>query len=110
MDRYASDSNKYPDTSKSYSGLEVNHALPPQPAQYAPATGTEEKVDNNGQRKILGLSVGVFWAIIVVCALVIGGGVGGGVGAGLAGKKDCATSSEYVSAAPHIYKTILSCD
>lgn len=82
---------KYPDASANQPGLEVDSR--PAYSERDPALGGTyaegEKHDGQGGRKILGLSVGVFWAIVIACALAIGGGVGGGVGAGLAAKKSC---------------------
>ena len=39
-------------------------------------------------RTILGLSVGIFWAIVVLLCVIFAGGIGGGVGAGLAAMKN----------------------
>ena len=51
--------------------------------------GTDGRRD---QRRILGLSVGIFWAIIVLLLCIVAAGIGGGVGAGLASKKSsCST-------------------
>lgn len=40
------------------------------------------------RRKILGLSVDTFWALIVLLCVIVAAGIGGGVGAGLA-KGNC---------------------
>ena len=89
----AMDQHHYNNNSNnSQAGLEVNsYNLPPKPAWGAestvpypdPATGTEK----NGRRTILGLSVLVFWGLVVLLVVLLAGGIGGGVGAGLASRK-----------------------
>lgn len=40
-----------------------------------------------GRRTILGLSVLVFWSLVVLLFVILAAGIGGGVGAGLAARK-----------------------
>lgn len=43
-----------------------------------------------GQTKIAGLSVGIFWAVLVALCVILASGIGAGVGVGLAAQKtDC---------------------
>ncbi|KAH8586499.1 hypothetical protein B0O99DRAFT_695444 [Bisporella sp. PMI_857] len=103
MDHYSKDTPKYPDPSSNQPGLEVDYSRP----QHQDAVENAQKSnDQHGGRKILGLSVGVFWAIVVVCALAIGGGVGGGVGAGLVAKS--CDDAVKVEGALTITKTVMS--
>lgn len=70
VDPYASAHTGWPDATRPVWGLSSEQIL--QPIE---------------KRKILGLSVGVFWGMIVLLAVLLGGGIGGGIGAGLALKK-----------------------
>lgn len=45
------------------------------------------KNGKKGERRILGLSVGMFWGIVVLLCVSLAGGIGGGVGAGLASQE-----------------------
>lgn len=61
----------------------------------SPDRSTEKIYLGNGEsskavqaRRILGLSVGMFWAMIVLLFCILAGGIGGGIGAGLAFRKD----------------------
>lgn len=51
--------------------------------------------DLNAPRKrmILGLSVGVFWIVILVISMLIAGGIGAGVGVGLSQKQNSKASA-----------------
>lgn len=44
--------------------------------------------DNKERKTILGLSIVVFWGIVLLLFLILAGGIGGGVGAGLASRKN----------------------
>ena len=97
MDHYSRDhTGKMPNTQVNQAGLEVDSRPPPPPPSFYPSGyggEGEAKYDQTEKRKILGLSVGVFWAVVVVLFLVLAGGIGGGVGAGLASqKKTCDVS------------------
>jgi len=114
MDRM--DTYKYPDVANNQAGLEVgddpystSQAGWPDPAHpvWGPSdpskagaasvqTPSAEKFHvwsgdggrgTGATRRILGLSVGVFWALVVLLFCIIAAGVGGGVGAGLASRK-----------------------
>ena len=108
MDSYESGRHKYIDRPYNQQpGLEV-HTPPPglehdtlwQHAKTSVwGTSNDASVDQKilipERQKILGLSVGTFWGVILVLCLIVAGGVGGGVGAGLAMRKN--TCSRYVS-------------
>jgi len=86
---------KYPYIHTNQAGLEIDSR--PYLTKYDSASnGThtlgQEHDKSKGGRKILGLPAGVFWAIIVSCALAIGGAVGGGVGTKLATRESCDSS------------------
>ena len=57
--------------------------------------GGHHKEIAQGPRRILGLSVGIFWAIIALIVVVLAGAIGAGVGVGISHKKD--TNSAPVS-------------
>ncbi|KAF7911480.1 uncharacterized protein EAF01_002987 [Botrytis porri] len=40
------------------------------------------------RRQIAGLSIGTFWALVVLLCLIVAGGIGGGVGVGIRGTKE----------------------
>lgn len=104
MDLYGSGAHKYPDTQGNQPGLEVGtprlpvEQSPDWPDASKPVWGLdrialEEKFRSENRPQILGLSVGVFWGIVVLLCVLLAGGVGGGVGAGLAARKN--TCSRY---------------
>ena len=109
MDHYSHDNGKIPNTSANQAGLELDSRPAPSSSEYLdpsyhsqqgkyeqhdPRYGGNAYQPEQQQRKILGLSIGVFWAAVVVLILVLAGGIGGGVGAGLAAqKKSCDASS-----------------
>jgi hypothetical protein len=43
--------------------------------------------ERNERRTILGLSILVFWSLVVLLVVILAAGIGGGVGAGLAVRK-----------------------
>ncbi|KAI0426097.1 hypothetical protein F5Y09DRAFT_334443 [Xylaria sp. FL1042] len=47
----------------------------------------ESQIANNSRTKVLGLSVPVFWALIVALFIVLAAGIGGGVGGGLSAQQ-----------------------
>lgn len=78
-ERSASPDPVWPDASKAVWGIHtIDKAPPPMHQSMSPYSE---------QKKIFGLSVGAFWGVVVLLALLVGGGVGGGVGAGLASQK-----------------------
>ena len=68
-------------------GLQVNReseGLQPNP------NSTDYMLGSHGEfqrRRVLGLSLGMFWLVIVVLALIIAGAIGGGVAGGLSAQK-----------------------
>lgn len=48
----------------------------------APILATEDRKDGE-KRRILGLTVPLFWLILVIIAIILAGGIGGGIGGGL---------------------------
>jgi hypothetical protein len=93
MDREGRD--KYPDVDRNnaQAGLEVNpYNLPLKPA-FGPGSPTATGApygylaSGKNKRSILGLSVLVFWGLVVLLVVLLAGGIGGGVGAGLASRK-----------------------
>lgn len=105
MNPYPSYTHKYPDTQVNQPGLEVGspRRIVEQSQEWPDASNPvwgldrialeEKRERENRPAKILGLSVGVFWGIVVLLCVLIAGGVGGGVGAGLASRKN--TCSRY---------------
>ncbi|GAW15892.1 hypothetical protein ANO14919_053140 [Xylariales sp. No.14919] len=59
---------------------------PPTPAQ------VESQTIKSSPKTILGLSVTVFWVLIVALFIVLAAGIGGGVGGGLSAQKSTSTS------------------
>lgn len=55
---------------------------------------TESQVAGSARRRILGLSVPVFWALIVTLVVVLAAGIGGGVGGGLSAQRKSASGPE----------------
>jgi hypothetical protein len=53
---------------------------------------TSQAVPIPEKRRVLGLSVPVFWGIVILLVLVLAGGIGGGVAGGLATQK---SNSKY---------------
>ncbi len=66
---------------------------PPQKELYNPPLGTTWGDASQGpnpptepKQRILGLSVKVFWIVIVLLVIIVAAGIGGGVGGGLASR------------------------
>lgn len=55
---------------------------------------TESQVFGSARRRILGLSVPVFWALVVTLIVVLAAGIGGGVGGGLSAQRKSASGSD----------------
>ncbi|KAI0965411.1 hypothetical protein F4678DRAFT_335705 [Xylaria arbuscula] len=54
----------------------------------------ESQATNNSKQRILGLSVPVFWVLIVTLIVVLAAGIGGGVGGGLSAQQKSAASAD----------------
>lgn len=52
-----------------------------------PGASSHQNLDNSS-RRVLGLSIGMFWLVIAVIVVVLAGGIGGGVAGGLAAQKN----------------------
>lgn len=119
MDRM--DTHKYPHVANNQPGLEVGddpyrtpHVGWPDPthpvwgpndplkpgatSRQTPSTekfiveSSDEGKGTRETRRILGLSVGIFWALVVLLFCIIAAGIGGGVGAALVSRKNlCST-------------------
>jgi hypothetical protein len=93
MDRSGRD--LYPDDGHELSqpGLEVDsYHLTPKAGWAAESTVAGDYSTYTGPQRterktILGLSVLVFWGLVVLLVVLLAGGIGGGVGAGLASRK-----------------------
>jgi len=61
-------------------------------------TGQTGSDDKKGRRRILGLSVPIFWTVVVLLAVLLAGAIGGGIGGGLATRNssNAEGSSGYV--------------
>lgn len=92
----------YPNQADTQPGLEVNpYHLPPKPAWAAESTAATDvaypsyiATGRSERKTILGLSVLVFWGIVVLLVVLLAGGIGGGVGAGLASRKSACSRYE----------------
>jgi hypothetical protein len=63
--------------------------------QQTPAhAGGQGQTIENTRRTVLGLSVPVFWALIVTLFVVLAAGIGGGVGGGLSAQHKSASGSD----------------
>ncbi|KAI0404707.1 hypothetical protein F4802DRAFT_217599 [Xylaria palmicola] len=81
------------------------YAVPQQPWQKAQLADVEsgarlhaqalarDGTVNDARKTILGLSVPVFWGLIVILFIVLAGGIGGGVGGGLSAQQKSTTGS-----------------
>src|SRR6202044_763336 len=67
---------------RQYDGEGLQHVYAPYPGA---AIG---KHSDSYSKRILGLSIGMFWLVIAVIVLVLAGGIGGGVAGGLAAQKN----------------------
>ncbi|GAP92116.1 putative membrane protein insertase [Rosellinia necatrix] len=57
----------------------------------------ESQAATDGKRRILGLSVPVFWALIVTLFVILAAGIGGGVGGGLSAQQKSSAGSDTSS-------------
>ncbi|KAI1488931.1 hypothetical protein F5X96DRAFT_43424 [Biscogniauxia mediterranea] len=57
----------------------------------APATGREAK-STDSRRRVLGLTVPVFWALVIAAVIILAAGIGGGIGGGLVAQQQKSTS------------------
>lgn len=88
--------DKYPGRENTQPGLEVDtYYQAPKPVWAGESTAPTEVAyqnysasEKNGRKTILGLSILVFWSIIVLLVVILAAGIGGGVGAGLAARKN----------------------
>ncbi|KAF7943938.1 uncharacterized protein EAE97_006008 [Botrytis byssoidea] len=73
-------------------GLEVQDASSgntwPWSSQETHAGKQDEKAAILERRQIAGLSIGTFWALVVLLCLIVGGGISGGVVAGIAAQRN----------------------
>ena len=70
---------------KDQAGLEVN--VKPDAWKRMTKRYSGKQYEEVPHRTIFGLSVGTFWAVLVVLCVFIAGGIGGGIGVGLASQK-----------------------
>ncbi|KAH8165257.1 hypothetical protein CIB48_g2986 [Xylaria polymorpha] len=69
--------------------------------QHTPSQPEEDQPAKNAKPSILGLSIPVFWGLIVTLFIVLAAGIGGGVGGGLsAQRKSTSGSGASVSGIP----------
>jgi hypothetical protein len=52
-------------------------------------SGSESGGERSYEKRVAGLSVGVFWGCVLLIVALLAGGIGGGIGAGLAAKRNC---------------------
>lgn len=97
MEVHAPSTPKYLDPNQP--GLEVgidpsssSHSGWPNASKPVWGASSEQIPKTTHERKILGLTVGVFWAVVVLLCVLVAGGVGGGLGAGLASRKSTCSS------------------
>ncbi|KAI1635873.1 hypothetical protein F4809DRAFT_663560 [Biscogniauxia mediterranea] len=57
----------------------------------APATGREAK-STDSRRRVLGLTVPVFWALVIAAVIILAAGIGGGIGGGLVAQQQKSNS------------------
>lgn len=98
MDRQGTDMYPHVGYDNTQPGLEVDsyHEPPKQGWGAAPTAGPDAPYPSYttlapakaGRKTILGLSVVVFWGLVVLLVVLLAGGIGGGVGAGLASRKN----------------------
>ncbi|KAI1368191.1 hypothetical protein F5Y08DRAFT_10702 [Xylaria arbuscula] len=62
-----------------------------------PLSFIESQTTKGPKRSILGLSIPVFWAVIVLLVILIAGGIGGGVGGGLSAQRKATSQSNTSS-------------
>ncbi|KAI5867864.1 hypothetical protein GGS23DRAFT_550429 [Durotheca rogersii] len=65
-------------------------------APAAPEAG-EEELKKDERKRILGLTVPIFWLVVVIIIIILAAGIGGGVGSGLAQQSKSNSESSSVS-------------
>ncbi|KAI0592705.1 hypothetical protein F4775DRAFT_102970 [Biscogniauxia sp. FL1348] len=58
-----------------------------------PSTGQEAKNAADSRRRILGLTVPVFWALVIAAVIILAAGIGGGIGGGLVAQQQKSNSN-----------------
>lgn len=61
--------------------------------QHTPSQPEEDQPAKNAKPSILGLSIPVFWGLIVTLFIVLAAGIGGGVGGGLSAQRKSTSGS-----------------
>lgn len=102
-DPYRTPHSGWPDPTHPVWGASNDILKPGATPKHTPSGASTEKFlaesgdrgkDTSATRKILGLSVGVFWAVVALLFCILAAGIGGGIGAGLASRKrSCSTDS-----------------